>query len=826
MYQDTINNTPNLSFKDGRTPMEAFGNTTVTVHPRDWHHFGCPAYVLDGVLQSETGIFNKWKERAKAGVYLGRSPQHARSVALVLSLTTDLVSPQFHVKFDPSFHTTKKGKVIPRSKWQIKCGFVKENGETTMDAEDQGQEAESAGRDLPPREQFPTNASTDEATAQRPTEGEYGQPPSEGEIADSGGIQQPSEGATADSGETDRPSKGDSADSGDATGNGSRTETGSEKSTRSRYGRHRKAIQRLTLSFMATMGAAKSGHVEGEIFSMQNMFPHPIEQHPLREIHANSATTDPDVMYLHEAMKAPDKDKFVEAMDKEISGQVGNKNFSIILRSDMPEGATLLPAVWAMRRKRRIATREVYKWKARLNIDGSKQVKGRDYDETYAPVASWASIRMLLVMSIIKGWHTRQLDYVMAYPQAPVERDVYMEIPKGYKVEGGNAGDHVLKVHKNIYGQKQAGKVWNDYLVKKLIAIGFVQSRIDPCLFFRGRTLYALYTDDSILASPCNKEIEQIMKDMKGIGLDITDEGDVSDFLGVKIDKQEDGSIHMSQPQLIDSILKDLQLDHETTATKRTPMASSKILFRHSSSASFNGHFHYRQVIGKLNYLEKNSRPDITYAVHQCARFCSDPKVEHGKAVMWIGRYLLATRDKGMILKPNGESFDVSVDADFTGNWDSTEAASDCDTARSRHGYIITYAGCPITWASKLQTEVALSSTESEVIGLSEALRATIPLMDLLKELKGEGYPIADTIPKIHCKVYEDNSGALEIATVFKLRPRTRHLNTRFHHFRQYAARGEIEILPIDTTMQTSDFLTKPVELEILLRHRLTVMGW
>jgi hypothetical protein len=255
-------------------------------------------------------------------------------------------------------------------------------------------------------------------------------------------------------------------------------------------------------------------------------------------------------------------------------------------------------------------------------------------------------------------------------------------------------------------------------------------------------------------------------------------------------------------------------------------MSSSEILFRHSNSPCLDGHFHYRQVIGKLNYLEKNSRPDITYPVHQCARFCADPKVEHGKAIMWIGRYLLATRDKGMILKPNGESFDVSVDADFTGNWDPSEAASDCDTARSRHGYIITYAGCSITWRLVLQTEVALSSTESEVIGLSEALRATIPLIELLKELKAYGYPIADTVPKIHCKVYEDNSGALEIATVFKLRPRTRHLNTRFHHFRQYAARGEIEILPIDTTLQTSDFLTKPVEVEILLRHRLKVMGW
>jgi len=97
----------------------------------------------------------------------------------------------------------------------------------------------------------------------------------------------------------------------------------------------------------------------------------------------------------------------------------------------------------------------------------------------------------------------------------------------------------------DIYGQKQAGKVWNDYSVKKLIKIGFVQSKINPCLFFRGSTLYALHTDDSILASPDNEEIKQIMRDMKGVGLDITDKEDVSDFLGVKIDKRPDGTIHM-----------------------------------------------------------------------------------------------------------------------------------------------------------------------------------------------------------------------------------------------------------------------------------------
>ena len=155
-----------------------------------------------------------------------------------------------------------------------------------------------------------------------------------------------------------------------------------------------------------------------------------------------------------------------------------------------------------MRRKRHITTNKVYKWKARLNLDSSRQIYGLDYDETYSPVVTWNAIRLLLTMVITQSWHTMQLNYVQAFSQAPVERDLYMKIPKGFEVEGANKDDYVLRVRKNIYGQKQAGRVWNKYLVTKLKRIGFKQSKIDECVFYKGRIMYILYTDDSILAGP------------------------------------------------------------------------------------------------------------------------------------------------------------------------------------------------------------------------------------------------------------------------------------------------------------------------------------
>jgi len=229
----------------------------------------------------------------------------------------------------------------------------------------------------------------------------------------------------------------------------------------------------------------------------------------------------------------------------------------------------------------------------------------------------------------------------MAFTQAPVERDMYMEVPKGFVVTGN--GNYVLKIHKNIYGQKQAGRVWNKHLVSKLKSIGFHQCKTDECVFTRGSSIYVLYTDDSILTGPDEAELDQIVQDMKNAGLDLTVEGDVSDFLGVNIQRHPDGTVHLTQPHLIDSILEELGLHGENVKGKSTPAASSKLLSGHKDCPEFDGHFNYRRVIGKLNYLEKSTRPDIAFAAHQCARFCVDPRQPHMDAIKWLGRYLRAT---------------------------------------------------------------------------------------------------------------------------------------------------------------------------------------
>ena len=269
------------------------------------------------------------------------------------------------------------------------------------------------------------------------------------------------------------------------------------------------------------------------------------------------------------------------------------------------------------------------------------------------------------------------------------------------------------------------------------------------------------------------------MKEM-GQRFDITDEGAVDEYLGVKVTHLEDGTISLTQPHLIDSIMiADLGFKANTKG-KDTPAPSTASINRDLDGTPHRESWEYRSVIGKLNYLKKSTRrPDIAFAVHQSARYSSNPKESHSHAVRYIVRYLMKTRDKGIILKPSDQhSFECYVDADFQGCWDIKTAAEDSTTAAmSRTAYIVMYAGCPIVWASKMQTDIALSTTESEYSVLLEATREVLWLMGLMTEVKERMAPETITIPTIRCTVFEDNEGTKAMATVPKMRPRTRHIS-------------------------------------------------
>ena len=226
-----------------------------------------------------------------------------------------------------------------------------------------------------------------------------------------------------------------------------------------------------------------------------------------------------------------------------------------------------------------------------------------------------------------------------------------------------------------------------------------------------------------------------------------------------------------------------------------------------------------------IGYLSGNTRPDILMATHQCARFNNNPKQSHENAIKRIVRYLRGTADKGIIFRPDkSKGIECYVDADFAGNWNS-EDSQDPVSVYSRTGYVIKYANCPILWVSKLQSEVALSTTESEYIALSQSLRDVIPLMTLLNELKTV-ISVSSNEPTIKCTIFEDNNGALELAKMPRMRPRTRHIATKYHFFRSHIKSGQIHVKAIDTKEQLADIFTKPLPEPQFRYLREKLLGW
>jgi hypothetical protein len=183
-----------------------------------------------------------------------------------------------------------------------------------------------------------------------------------------------------------------------------------------------------------------------------------------------------------------------------------------------------------------------------MNVDGSEMIKGLHYEETYAPVVQWATIRFFISLAILSNWHTRQLDFVLAYTQADIERDLYMKLPAGFTVPGRtiteqDRRDYVLKLEKNLYGQKkQAGRVWYLHLKKNLWKLGFKPSQHDECVFYCGKTIFIVYTDDTILLGPDKEEIDLLVKRL-GKTSKIEDQGNLSDYLGIKIERKPDGTL-------------------------------------------------------------------------------------------------------------------------------------------------------------------------------------------------------------------------------------------------------------------------------------------
>jgi hypothetical protein len=212
-------------------------------------------------------------------------------------------------------------------------------------------------------------------------------------------------------------------------------------------------------------------------------------------------------------------------MVKELSDHTSRRHWMAVKQSTIGNAKTI-KAIWSFKCKCH-PDGTVSKHKPRLCAHDGIQVHGDTFWETYAPVVNWMSVQLMLTFSEIHQLHIRSIDFMLAFPQADVKVDIYMELPLGCSTDhDSNKNDYVLKLIKNLYGLRDASKTWFKYLKKGLLDLGFEPSSIDPCIFYKKGLTLIVYVHDCLVFCKKKEDADQLIKDlMKNYSL--TDEGEL-----------------------------------------------------------------------------------------------------------------------------------------------------------------------------------------------------------------------------------------------------------------------------------------------------------
>ena len=782
------------------SPLSKLSGVENSPNLKHFHPFGSPVYVLNSKLQAGQS-HHKWTDRSRVGIFLSHSPSHTSSVPLILNTTTACVSPQFHCLYDDDFATCKTD-IKFRSFWQYKAKLRDANPsliDLITDPHDFSlplpcQFDPPPVTHIPPifQQEFSSPSSNPPSTPLATPMLPDPSPPQP--------ILEP----------TILPVK--------------TTRSGRNVVKAARFD------ETPLSSLMAYLSTFSPSSHDSDADLLQPCIkshePHPFAL--LGEHIFSFLVTDPDTMTLKEALEQDDRSHFLAAMKKELKDHISRKHWKEVPRRSVPSHKTCISMVWSMKRKRD-PVGNIVKWKARLCAGGHRSIEFVDYWNTYSPVVSWQTIRLIFTLAIINNWHIHSIDFVMAFPQADIKTDIFMRpptVPPDFIIPDlpsfVDRISNVYKLVKNLYGLKDAGRTWNDHLTSGLLKRGWKQSSLDNCLFTKKGLIFILYVDDACIIShskhAITNEISSLQRDF-----DLTNDGELQDYLGTRFDRSPDGSVTLTQPRMVDRVLEIVGLLsgsnvklHDTPATAILNSTSSPRLQK----------WNYRSAVGCLSYHNAMVRPDITFAVQQFARFCNNPGQEHEEAVKRICRYLMKTRSQGLVLKPDKtKGLECYVDADYAGSWTKLSSHDPLST-HSRTGFYITYAGCPILWKSKVQSLIALSTTEAEYIALSTALREVIAIIRLLEDLKSQGFPIHGSTPVIKCKTFEDNMSCISLAISHKTRPRTKHLCIKLHHFRSYVVNKIISIEYASTKDQIADIFTKPLARPQFSKLRDLLMSW
>jgi hypothetical protein len=428
------------------------------------------------------------------------------------------------------------------------------------------------------------------------------------------------------------------------------------------------------------------------------------------------------------------------------------------------------------------------------------QKEGIDYQETYAPVVRYGSLRLLLGLANTLNLEVHQMDVKTAFLNGDLKEEIYMTQPEGFISKGTE--NLVCKLNKTLYGLKQSSRAWYLKLHQFLVNQSFTKNLADYSVYSKQQDgtifIISVYVDDILIA--CNKleDLEHLKKQLKS-NFEMKDLGELRWFLGMEVTRdRKAGTMKLSQAQYVKKILERFNmveckevatpLDPSVKLSKSmSPTITQEDLDKMRTSP-------YRSIVGSLMYAMIATRPDLAVSVGTLSRFLQNPGLQHWNQAKRVLRYLKATQDVGLEFKSKGTHLVGYSDADWAG---------DIDTRRSTTGYLFYLGGALVSWNSKLQATVALSSTEAEYLALTAAVKEALWIRTFLHDL--------GIIDIKETPIFSDNQGCLALAKNPVYHGRTKHIDVRHHFIRDNIEKGDIVVDYCQTDHMPADLLTKPL---------------
>lgn len=438
---------------------------------------------------------------------------------------------------------------------------------------------------------------------------------------------------------------------------------------------------------------------------------------------------------------------------------------------------------------------------------GFGQREGVDFFETFSPCPSVTSIRLLAAIACALGWDLCHFDAEQAFVQSDLEEEVFVRLPAGC----GSLSHKVVKLARSLYGLKQASRTWHQHLIRGMKRLGFEQCLADACvmrLVEQGTvTMVVVVHVDDIFSIGRKSRCDKFGADLNTY-VPISNLGELRWYAGCRFSRDvEQGTITISQQ----SVAEKMVAKFGVTQNKSTPMVFGLKLDEFDPSEP-DVDEPFRSLVGHLMWLANQTRPDILTAVRAVARYTHAPKMLHWRAALHVLMYVRSTASYGITFSRDterGVELELYVDSDF---------ASKATDRRSVSGAVVMCAGGCVSYLSRTQRSVTLSSTEAEYVAMADGLKEAIFLRMVWSFIFPDDHVGSTTVK-------EDNQGAIHLANNPATTPNSKHIDLRYHFIRERVARGEFKIVHVPTTLQHADILTKALPLDAFCFHRDFIMN-